>query len=136
MRTSKDFPDTLVDWDLFVLRHQNKKNVAVQFLSFLYFWLSPILAIVINPWFIIGFFASGIIGTTGHYFFTDGTVDVKEATSSLQVVEFSSKMAYLFISGQYWREINYLNEKLKKYKKGEITSVANDEMFSKLGTNV
>lgn len=136
MRTSKDFPDTLVDWDLFVLRHQNKKNVAVHFVSFLCFWLSPILAIVINPWFIIGFFASGIIGTAGHYFFTDGTVDAKEATSSLQVVEFSSKMAFLFISGQYWGEINYVNEKWKKYKKGEITSVANDEMFSKLGTNV
>jgi len=90
----------------------------------------------VSPWFIIGFFASGIIGTAGHYFFSDGTVDAKEATSSLQVVQFSSKMAFLFISGRYWEEISYVNIKWQKYKQGEIESNANDEMFSKLGTNV
>lgn len=136
MRTSKDFPETLVDWDLFVLRHQNKKNVVVHFISFLFFWVSPVLALFVSPYFIIGFFLSGLIGTAGHYFFTDGTVDAKEATSSLQVVEFSSKMAYLFVIGRYWSEIIYVNAKWQKFKKGEITSTASSDMFSKLGTNV
>lgn len=134
--TSKDFPETLIDWDLFVLRHQNKKNVVVHFVSFIFFWLSPLLAIFVNPFFILGFFASGIIGTAGHYFFSDGTVDAKEATSSIQVVQFSSKMAFLFITGKYWKEITYVNQKWQRYKNGEITSIANQDMFSKLGANV
>lgn len=135
LKTSNDYPDTLIDWDLFVLRHQNKKNVVVHFFSFICFWISPILAIFVHPLFIIGFFSSGLIGTAGHYFFADGTVDAKEATSSLQVVEFSSKMAFLFLTGKYWQEIDYVNAKWIKYNNGEITSTAKPEMFSKLGSN-
>lgn len=133
MKTSKDY-SSLVNWDLFVLRHQNKKNVVVHFVSFLCFWFCPLLAIVVNPWWIIGFFLSGLIGTAGHYFFRDGTVDAKEATSSLQVVQFSSMMALLFVCGRYNDEITYVNNKWKSYKNGLIKSEADAEMFTKLGT--
>lgn len=133
---SKDYPQTLVNWDLFVLRHQNRKNVVVHFFSFLLFWLSPVLAIIISPYWLIGFFTSGILGTIGHYFFSDGSVDAKEATSSVQVVVFSSKMAALFVTGKYWDEITYVNHKWEKYKKGKITSEADPKMFGKLGANV
>jgi len=134
MKMSKDFPE-LVNWDLFVLRHMNQKNVAVHLVSFLMFWFCPFLAVLINPWFIAGFFASGLVGTAGHYFFKDGTVDAKEATSSVQVVLFSSKMAFLFITGKYGQEIQYVTQKWEKYKKGEIKSIADEEMFSKLGAS-
>lgn len=135
MKTSKDFPETLVNWDLFVLRHMNQKNVAVHLVSFLMFWFCPVLAVTVTPWFFIGFFLSGLVGTAGHYFFKDGTVDAKEATSSVQVVLFSSKMAFLFITGKYGREIQYVTQKWEKYKKGEIKSIADEEMFSKLGAS-
>jgi hypothetical protein len=136
MKTSKDFPEVLINWDLFVLRHQNQKNVAVHLISFLMFWLCPLFAVAINPWFFLGFFLSGLVGTAGHYFFIDGTVDAKEATSSIQVVAFSSKMAFLFVTGKYGQEIQYVTQKWEKYKKGEIKSIADEEMFSKLGTSV
>ena len=133
MKMSKDFPKTIVSWDLFVLIHRNRKNVVIHFFSFLLFWLSPILAILVNPYWIIGFFISGLLGTLGHYIFSEGVINAKDATSNIEVVVFSSRMAALFVTGRYWDEITYVNEKWMKYKNGEINSTVDAKKISKLG---
>jgi hypothetical protein len=125
--------NSLTDWDLFVLRHQSLPNVAVHFVSFLLFWLSPVLGLFFSPWWWFGFFASGLVGTAGHYFFKDGTVDKKEATSSLQVVQFSSAMAFLFIIGRYPKAIVDSKMKFRLYKQGRLPSSADPKLFEKLG---
>jgi hypothetical protein len=126
-------PDSLENWDLFVLRHRNTANVAVHLVSFLLFWISPVLAWAVSPFWLVGFFASGLVGTAGHYFFKDGTVDAREATSSLQVVHYSSVMAGLFVTGRWSREIRVTEAKYRDFVAGRIGSVADPELFAKLG---
>lgn len=128
--------DALENWDLFVLRHQNLKNVAVHLVSFFMFWLGPIFGSWFHPLWWILFFASGLVGTAGHYFFQDGTVDAREATSSLQVVIFSSYMAALFMTGQYPREIKRVLNKWDLYRKGGIPNEADPALFNKLSKGV
>lgn len=128
--------DALENWDLFVLRHQNMKNVVVHLISFFMFWLGPILGFFVHPLFWVLFFASGLVGTAGHYFFQDGTVDAREATSSLQVVVFSSYMAAFFLTGRYSQEILRVRLKWEKYQQGQIPNEADPNLFNKLGKGV
>lgn len=128
--------DSLENWDLFVLRHQHRANVLVHFVSFLMFWLGPILGIFVHPLFWILFFFSGIVGVAGHYFLKDGTVDRKEATSSVEVVVFSSLMAVLFLGNLYDQEIARVKRKYQLFQSGQIPSHADAELFKKLGKQV
>lgn len=73
------------------------------------------------------------MGTFGHFVTRDGTVDRKEATSSLQVVVFSSLMAYLFACGNYSQEIERVRKKFALYERGLIPSEADETLFAKLG---
>lgn len=128
--------EPLNNWDLFVLRHQDMRNVAVHFLSCVCFWLSPVAAILWSSWFWIGFFISGLIGTFGHWIFQDGTVDRKEATSSWRVVVYSTRMALLFLSVRYPHEVRRSRKKFDLFKCGEIKSEADLEMFQRLPTHL
>jgi hypothetical protein len=125
--------DSLENWDLFVLRHQQLANVLVHFVSFLMFWLGPIFGIFVHPLFWVMFFTSGMVGVAGHYFLKDGTVDRKEATSSVEVVVFSSLMAVLFVSNSYQHEIERVKNKYRQFLLGNIPSHADAELFKKLG---
>jgi hypothetical protein len=129
----RKYSDRLENWDLFVLRHQKTPNIIVHIFSFLFFWVSPILAFTVSYWWLLGFFGSGLIGSVGHYLFKDGTIDVKEATSSLQVVHFSSLVVIFFILGKYTKHIELATQKYDLFKSGKITSVADPEMMGKLG---
>src|SRR4051812_25217682 len=92
----------LDSWDVFVLRHRKTPNLIFHVISFTLFWLSlPLAAVMHQPVWAAGFFTSGLFGTAGHYLFGDGTVDKREATSSAQVVYFSSAMVLLFVTGFY-----------------------------------
>ncbi len=115
-RSSRD----LTDWDLFVMRHRSLPNVAVHFVSFLLFWLSPVLALAVNPLWWVGFFSSGLVGAFGHYVFKDGRVDAREATSSLQVVRFSSLMAFSFLRGRWPAEIRLVESRFADHEAGRI----------------
>src|SRR5688572_5313422 len=108
----------LNSWDVFVLRHQKTPNIIFHVISCALFWFSiPVAIILRQPYWVLGFFASGLMGTAGHFLFGDGTVNRKEATSSLQVVHYSSKMVLLFLIGRYGREIVTAGEKFQLYLK-------------------
>ncbi len=74
-----------------------------------------------------------MVGTFGHYIFKDGRVSAREATSSVQTVVFSSRMAGFFALGRYSRQIFEANRKFRLFCQGEIQSQASPEMFSMLG---
>lgn len=97
---------SLSDWQSFVLRHTHPANFVFHFVSMLFFFVSPIVAIVTqNPNWLALFFVSGMVGTAGHFLFKDGKVSVKEATIRLQVPYFVLKMFSLLFSGKYSLEI-------------------------------
>jgi hypothetical protein len=120
-------------WDLFVLRHQKTPNVRVHLLSAFLFWISPVLALTFSPWFWLGFVLSSAPSTISHYIYKDGVVDAREATSSLQVVYFSTWMAVLFLKGQWPKEVRLSAKKIHRFMRGEIQSVADPKLFSRLG---
>ena len=96
------------------------------------FWFSPVLALTFSRWWWVTFFASGIVGTLGHYFFKDGVVDFREATSRWQVVYYSSCMILLFIGGNYAKEIKISEGKYLRFLNNEMPSVADPTLFTKV----
>ncbi len=102
-------PDTapLTAWDLFVVRHRKRGNHVMHFLSALMFFGGPLVAVVQrNPWYMLLFFASGGMGTLGHYMFRDGVVSVREATATPNVPRFVLKMFWLLGRGQYQSQVD------------------------------
>lgn len=129
--------DVFGEWDLFILRHNTTPNVIGHIPSVFLFWGSPILAwIYNNPFFLIGFFVSGLVGTASHYLSKEGTVDAKEATSSFKAVLFSTTMAVLFILGAYKEQVLQAKEKLKRYLDGKIKTTFPAENLKKIGLNL
>jgi hypothetical protein len=97
----------LTSWDFFVLRHRDKRNLIVHFISFLVYYFSPVAAIIMrNPWYLVGLPISGAIGAFGHYIFKDGGVNTHEATSSPRVVFYVTIMFYRILRGKYWDDIS------------------------------
>jgi hypothetical protein len=121
--------DCLEDWDLFVLRHQKTSNLIIHLFSTFLFWFSPLLALLVSPWWLVGFFISGLVGGVSHLITNEGTAETKEVTSSLQVVHFSTTMSWLFITGKYRKEIEITKNKFRLYQAGKIRSIANPEHF-------
>ena len=124
--------DALEDWDLFILRHRSDANIWTHTVSFALFWFAPVLALTLSPWWWLGFFASGIVGTAGHNIFKDGVVDFREATSRWQVVYYSSCMILLFLSGRYRAEIKTAEHKYELYLKDQMPSLADPNLFTKI----
>ncbi|NQY99312.1 MAG: hypothetical protein HRT45_01425 [Bdellovibrionales bacterium] len=112
----------LDDWSIFVLRHTNLWNVRIHLFSALCFWLSPVLAYFVSPWFLLGFFASGLIGAFGHYVTKDSGVNFVETTHDPQVVRFSTKMAWMFLKGQYNDEIERVKELWRQQSREKVSS--------------
>lgn len=124
--------DALEDWDMFVMRHRDPRNIWMHVLSFGLFWISPVLALMVSPWWWLGFLSSGLVGTAGHYVFKDGVVDFREATSRWQVVFYSSCMILLFLSGSYKEEIRISENKYDLFLHKKMPSVANPNLFTKI----
>ena len=96
----------LEEWDVFVLRHRNPGNLFVHFVSWLMFFGGPFAAVMTkNPYYLLLFFASGAVGAFGHYCFRDSGVSLKEATSSAKVPVFVTKMFWLLMTRQYWKQV-------------------------------
>lgn len=126
--------DRLEAWDIFILRHQRYPNVVIHIFAASFFWFSPILAIIYSKWWWLGFFGSGLLGSLGHAIFRDGSVDVREATSRMQVVYFSTWMCVLFLCGRWRQEINMAEAQFEKFKSGKIPSAVEPELFLKLAS--
>jgi len=104
--TSEATSAELTDWDRFVLRHRHPGNLVFHFISFLFFFGSPVLAWIFHSyWLLVPFFISGIVGAAGHWLFGDGGVNVRETTSSPQVVMFNTLMLYKIATGAYGRDV-------------------------------
>lgn len=105
-------------WDLFVLRHRDPVNHVIHFISFLLFCFSPLFAWIFwNPWILIGFFISGIVGAIGHYVTGDGGgVSVREATSTPGVPFYVAIMFYKLFRGTYKNDLAIADQKFAKYK--------------------
>ena len=104
----------LSPWQIFVLRHRHPLNIFIHFLSALMFYLGPAAAIYFWDWrWLILFFSSGAVGTFGHWVSKDSSVNLREATASIDAVRFSTKMAWLVVSGRYDGEVSSAERKAR-----------------------
>lgn len=96
----------LSSWDLFVLRHHKPQNLVLHAVSALMFFGSPLYGLVTRDWtWFLWFCLSGCIGTAAHYLVRDGTVTLREGTSSPRVVGFNVRMWWRVFSGRYRGDI-------------------------------
>jgi hypothetical protein len=115
MRAAADSPFS--SWDNFVLRHQKPGNLIVHFISAIFYYVSPIVALLTwNPYWLLFFASSGILGAAGHYAFRDGGVSVKEATFSPLVPLFVLIMFYKIFTGTYGRDTELAERKLARLR--------------------
>jgi hypothetical protein len=92
----------ITEWDSFVLNHTKTGNHVFHLISSLCFFGGPIAALVTrNPYFLIAFFGSGLIGTFGHFVFKDGLVSVRDATVRHRVPLYVLRMFYQIAIGRY-----------------------------------
>ncbi|HVJ92709.1 MAG TPA: hypothetical protein VM580_23070 [Labilithrix sp.] len=104
----------LTPWDRFVLRHRRPGNLVVHFVSAILFFGSPLAALVFKqPWLLLGFFSSGLLGAAGHHVFADGVVSVREATVATEVPYFVLVMFYKIARGTYATDIERALSKVK-----------------------
>ncbi|MBI4345671.1 MAG: hypothetical protein HY553_02375 [Elusimicrobia bacterium] len=92
----------LDDWTRFVLRHQHPGNLAVHFVSMLWFYGGPPAAVLDRDarWLLL-FFASGFLGGLGHWWFDDGRVDWREMTSRPEVPHYVVIMFWRIFTGKW-----------------------------------
>ncbi len=96
----------LTRWQSFVLRHTKPGNLILHAISAACFFGAPVVAMLTtNPWWLLPFFVSGLIGSAGHRLFDDGGVNLRETTSAPEVPGYVLIMFWMLARGQWWDEV-------------------------------
>ena len=84
-----------------------------------FFFGAPVVALVSwNPWWLIPFFVSGVVGSAGHYLFDDGRVDARETTSAPEVPPYVLLMFWMLLRGQWWDEVARAQQAVREAQQG------------------
>ncbi len=114
-RPGGDEAVALTAYEAFVLRHTHPLNLWVHVVSFVMFWGGPLAALALwSPWPLLAFVLSGPMGAFGHFISGDSDVNLRETTSSPQVVWFSSTICLKFLRGTYQADIDRAREKFAR----------------------
>jgi hypothetical protein len=104
-------------WDVFVMKHQNRLNIALHFLGVIIFYGALALAVAFrNPWLLLMLPASQLVGLMGHYFFERSHIDLQDAVFSLRASRCLNKMFLRIIAGKYGEDIKRANAELKSHQ--------------------
>jgi hypothetical protein len=104
--------DLLVDhpfseyWDVFVYKHQDRRNVALHWLAVptIHAGLCGLL-VTWNPWWFGLILLSQVMGTTGHLLFERSHIDVRDFVFSWRTSRCLHRMFFTVLRGGYWREV-------------------------------
>jgi hypothetical protein len=118
--------DTITDhpfvdyWDIFVLKHQDVRNISSHFLGVLIIY-SILVSVLLtrNFWLLLLLPLSQIIGLLGHFLFERSHIDKKDAIFSWRAVYCLNKMFFRVLTGKYFQDIRNVNEKLTEYIKSK-----------------
>jgi N-acyl-D-aspartate/D-glutamate deacylase len=104
-------------WDVFVMKHQSRANIALHFLGVIIFYGLLALALASrNPWLLVLLPLSQTVGLLGHYFFERSHVDLQDAVFSLRASRCLNKMFVRIITGKYGGDIQRANDELKAHR--------------------
>jgi N-acyl-D-aspartate/D-glutamate deacylase len=117
-------------WDVFVMKHQNRSNIALHFLGVIIFYGALALALAFrNPWLLLMLPASQTVGLLGHYFFERSHIDLQDAVFSLRASRCLNKMFLRILAGKYGEDIERANAELRSHQlaQAEIKSAEKRE---------
>ncbi|MEF8715431.1 MAG: Mpo1-like protein [Accumulibacter sp.] len=104
--------DELVDhpfrdyWDIFVFKHQDRRNVLLHCLAVLMMYGSGLaLLITWNPWWFLLVLASQATGLAGHWLFERSHVDMRDVVFSWRASRCLNRMFFAVLRGRYWHEV-------------------------------
>jgi N-acyl-D-aspartate/D-glutamate deacylase len=118
-------------WDIFVMKHQSRSNIALHFLGVIIFYGLLALALMLrNPWLLLLLPLSQTVGLLGHYFFERSHVDLQDAVFSFRASRCLNKMFLRIITGKYGEDIQRANDELKAYQlaQAEISGTKKREL--------
>ena len=117
-------------WDIFVMKHQSRANIALHFLGVIIFYGLLALALILrNPWLLLMLPLSQTVGLLGHHFFERSHIDLQDAVFSFRASRCLNKMFVRIITGKYGEDIQRANDELKAYQlaQAEITGTKKRE---------
>lgn len=117
-------------WLIFVMKHQNRWNIALHFFGVIIFYGVLALALILrNPWLLLLLPLSQTVGLLGHYFFERSHIDLQDAVFSIRASRCLNKMFLRIVTGKYGQDIEKANDELKAYQlaRGKIVEAAKRE---------
>lgn len=130
--------DELIDhpfvdyWEVFVLKHQDPRNLACHMAGVVLFYGLPAAAWFLgNPFLLFGLPLSQIVGLIGHRFFERSYIDSQDAVFSWRASWSLNKMFVYVLTGRYQRELKALQERLKDYRSRGMKPVQKTYSHSK-----
>jgi N-acyl-D-aspartate/D-glutamate deacylase len=115
--------DELVDhpfrdyWDIFVFKHQDRRNVLLHCLAVLMMYGSGLaLLITWNPWWFLLVLASQATGLAGHWLFERSHVDMRDVVFSWRASRCLNRMFFAVLRGRYWREVGRVRNEFALFR--------------------
>jgi hypothetical protein len=104
-------------WDIFVLKHQDARNVALHCLGVVLFYgLCALAAATRNLWWLAALPSSQLVGLLGHRFFEPSFVDSQDAVFSIRASAALNKMFWRVITGRYMQDVARSKVRLARYQ--------------------
>jgi hypothetical protein len=104
-------------WDIFVLKHQDARNVALHCLGVVLFYgLCAISYATKNPWWLLALPSSQLVGLLGHRYFEPSFVDSQDAVFSIRASAALNKMFWRVITGRYMGDVERCRARLARYQ--------------------
>ncbi len=93
-------------WDIFVLKHQHKTNIALHFIAFIMMYAIALLAVHQHNFLVLLLMPlSQLTGLLGHYFYEPSGVDQRDTVFSWRALMSLHKLFYFVCIGRYHNEI-------------------------------
>ncbi|MBP6709597.1 MAG: DUF962 domain-containing protein [Candidatus Accumulibacter sp.] len=115
--------DELVDhpfrdyWDIFVFKHQDRRNVLLHCLAVLMMYGSGLaLLITWNPWWFLLVLASQATGLAGHWLFERSHVDMRDVVFSWRASRCLNRMFFAVLRGRYWHEVGRVRNEFALFR--------------------
>lgn len=111
-------------WDVFVLKHQEARNVACHMAGVVIFYgLWAAAWLFKNPWLLLALPSSQIVGLIGHRLFERSYIDPQDAKFSLRASWSLNKMFVFVLTGRYGRELSQLKNRLRMFQEKKSTAL-------------
>jgi N-acyl-D-aspartate/D-glutamate deacylase len=104
-------------WDIFVMKHQHRANIALHVVGVIIFYGLAGLAVATRNWWLLLLLPlSQTVGLLGHYFFERSHIDWQDAVFSVRASGCLNRMFLRLLTGKYMDDIRRANETLDAYQ--------------------